>query len=307
MPLSVLGSVYGGIYFDQRPGLCTALGSTCIVSCVVSLLSIGCISFSRYVYICHHPKYATVFTKRISIFMCVLVWVVGVLVDLPSHVGWSVHTFDNKAHKCIWDRNFRYSYTLFFCLGGVVVPLIAILVFYCRIFAFMGNAKKKLCGFSSNGGSRSYMPKVLKQARMMFVIFIAFALCWSPYLVVLVIDKDDRFPLQVHLYVSLVAHTHASVNFIIYGVANQKFRRRYKELIFRRLLCRNGTAFDHSVVTPFLRGHSVTPLKGEVDTVVRRKHENACNAKFNMSVFTIHKREIIIADSARVNKDHCTI
>jgi len=69
------------------------------------------------------------------------------------------------------------------------------------------------------------------KVRTMFIIFAAFAVCWAPYIVVLLSDSDDSFPMVVHLYASLAAHAHASVNFAIYGVTNNSIRAGYKQFV----------------------------------------------------------------------------
>jgi len=51
------GAVRGVTFFDNFPGLCRVLGSACIISCCTSLLSIGCISLNRYVFICRQWAY----------------------------------------------------------------------------------------------------------------------------------------------------------------------------------------------------------------------------------------------------------
>jgi len=61
----------------------------------------------------------------------------------------------------------------------------------------------------------------MRQVKTVFVIFIAFVCCWSPYIVVLLCDNSDSLPLPVHLYSSMTAHLHASLNFAIYGLMNR--------------------------------------------------------------------------------------
>ena len=95
------GVMQGAYFYEGKPRLCVALGSICIASCVASLLSIGCISINRYVYVCHNQVYAKIYTRTSVVLMCVLTWVVGFLLDVPSQVGWSRHTFDTKSKKVL--------------------------------------------------------------------------------------------------------------------------------------------------------------------------------------------------------------
>jgi len=62
--------------------------------------------------------------------------------------------------------------------------------------------------------------RTIRQVKTVFIIFVAFVSCWSPYAVVLLYDRTDSLPLSVHLYTSMLAHLHASLNFAIYGLMN---------------------------------------------------------------------------------------
>ena len=63
--------------------------------------------------------------------------------------------------------------------------------------------------------------QAMRQVKTVFVIFVAFVCCWSPYIVVLLYDRSDSLSLPVHLYSSMIAHLHASLNFAIYGLMNR--------------------------------------------------------------------------------------
>jgi len=87
--------------------------------------------------------------------------------------------------------------------------------------------------------------RTIRQVKTVFLIFIAFVSCWTPYIVVVLYDTSDTLPLPVHLYrqrrppsvrlqraarhsvalvvhlyASMLAHLHASLNFAIYGLMN---------------------------------------------------------------------------------------
>ena len=121
------GVVQGAYFYDGKPRMCVALGSICIASCVASLLSIGCISINRYVYVCHNQVYSRIYTRTSAVLMCVLTWVVGFLLDAPSQIGWSRHTFDTKSKKvhyrvrpymlvCVWAGGLCVCVCLCVCL-----------------------------------------------------------------------------------------------------------------------------------------------------------------------------------------------
>ena len=79
--------------------------------------------------------------------------------------------------------------------------------------------------------------KTARQVKTVFIIFIAFVCCWIPYIVVLLYDSSDTLPLTVHLYTSMLAHLHASLNFAIYNLSNRTVRIGYRRLVERCVAC----------------------------------------------------------------------
>jgi len=76
--------------------------------------------------------------------------------------------------------------------------------------------------------------KTIRQVKTVFIIFIAFVCCWTPYIVVLLYDNSDSLPLPVHMYTSMLAHLHASLNFTIYGLSQ---RAHYRRQVSRLVAC----------------------------------------------------------------------
>jgi len=250
--VTAAGAIVGPSLFDNgRQWLCTFCASLCITSCVVSLLSVGCISVNRYIYVCRHAAYRRLFTRPTCFAIVAATWVVGVALDVPCHAGWSAHTFDRKTQKCLWDRTLSHRYTLFYVTVGMLLPLAVIVLCYWRIFAHIRRAKLRImqersCGVGCLGTwtTQAAIVKTIRQIKVIFIIFIAFCVCWAPYVVVLLSDEFDVFPLSVHLYASMIAHLHASVNFLIYGITNKGLRAGYHDFVVRRLfgLCCATTA-----------------------------------------------------------------
>ena len=127
-----------------REWLCTVAASLCIISCIVSLISIAVIGVNRYLYICWTAMYDIVFTRRHTAVAVVLTWMAGVALDSPNHLGWSSHWFDTKTQKCLWDRTAAYHYTILFIVVGMLLPFVITIICYWRIFAHIQLAKQRL-------------------------------------------------------------------------------------------------------------------------------------------------------------------
>ncbi|KAK2141556.1 hypothetical protein LSH36_1082g00037 [Paralvinella palmiformis] len=70
----------------------------------------------------------------------------------------------------------------------------------------------------------------MKLARTLFLIFIFFTACWAPYATIVVVDRYDTFRQEVHFFALLLAHTHSSINSVLYFASNQNFRDGYRHL-----------------------------------------------------------------------------
>ena len=52
-------------------------------------------------------------------------------------------------------------------------------------------------------------------------IFFVFIVCWTPYAIITAIDVDNTFSMETHLFVTLLAHLHSSLNILIYTFSNK--------------------------------------------------------------------------------------
>jgi len=145
---------------NGRRWLCTTAASFCIISCIVSLISIAIIGVNRYLYVCWHNAYDMVFTRRHTVIAVVLTWLAGVAIDLPNHVGWSSHWFDTKTQKCLWDRSVAYHYTILFVVVGMLLPFAITIICYWRIFAHIQVAKQRLLRTQRQARQHNYILKI---------------------------------------------------------------------------------------------------------------------------------------------------
>ena len=227
----------GEQWYDDKPALCEFVAWLCLVSCFTSLLTIGSIAVNRYVYICKNHLHKKIYTARNTILMCVALWVVAVLGEMPNFLGWGDHGYDPKTLSCVYDRKADYSYTLFFVIVGVAFPISITSICYALICRHILNSQptvKLLLAVGDMAGARkdrALQKQVRQQVITFFTCFVVFVLCWAPYALVVIIDYRDTFPLEVHLYAVLLAHNNSSVNCIVYGISNPHFREAFFHLL----------------------------------------------------------------------------
>ncbi|CAG2253014.1 unnamed protein product [Mytilus edulis] len=148
---------------------------------------------------------------------------------LLNNAGIGGHGFDDKSLECIWDRMATYSYTVVLSVCLVWVPLIVVGMSYLRLFYYVRNKRKQIV-------SRENVPNIdnrsLRLAKTIFIAYAIFSTCWMPFATLLVADSDDTFPHEVHLFITVFAHLHPSINWLIYYNTNGNFKAGFHK-IFR--------------------------------------------------------------------------
>ncbi len=48
--------------------------------------------------------------------------------------------------------------------------------------------------------------------------------CRTPYAFIVVLDRHDTYPQELHIFSILIAHTNSSLNSVLYGLTNKHFR-----------------------------------------------------------------------------------
>ena len=128
-------------------------------------------------------------------------------------------------------------------MSSIVIPCIAILFCYIRIFLHSYQSKKKI---NTNGNhSKSNIHQSLRLAQGLFASFMLFTICWLPYGLVIMIDYEDKLPRSAIMFTMAIAHLNSSLNPVLYGIFNSAFRRGYT-ILFRKIFCLSIVPQNHS-------------------------------------------------------------
>ncbi|XP_069142045.1 melatonin receptor type 1B-B-like [Argopecten irradians] len=264
-PMGIVAKLEGEQFFDSIPGLCRTIASICTVSCIVSLGSIACLSFNRYIHICHNHQYNRIFTSRNCVIICCALYVVGITMVCLNFAGIGDHTFDRKSLECIWDRMATFPYTVVFSVTLVWVPVLVTGISYIKLYMFVLESQKRLQQHSrqpittvstsvttdavtnerTKPNQEENIPaplplqkksvrKSLHLARTIFVVYAVFSTCWIPFAVLMVVDTHNTFSHVLHLFITVFAHLHPSLNWLVYYITNRKFAVAFDKLVFMK-------------------------------------------------------------------------
>lgn len=188
----------------------------------------------RYVALCKSHVYDKVYIWRNTFIYIGLIWFFSVLMNLPVHLGWGGTAFDEKAMTCLYDRTKDFSFTLFFALVGVSFPLVIVIISYAKIFLFVHKTRRQMAAtaFSGKDAVNRRAREELKLAKTLFIICLVFFVFWGAHTFTIVLDFYDTWPKWWHAISLQLAHsTSSGVNFILYGITNDRFRVAYQQIL----------------------------------------------------------------------------
>ncbi|XP_059172378.1 melatonin receptor type 1A-like [Physella acuta] len=225
-PMCVIAVLKGEAWFNDKQWLCETVAVMCLTACFCAFLSLTLASLNRYVFVCHNAMYSRIFTKKMCTLMCIAAWTIAFFFEFPNLTGWGRHSFDKKSNQCIWDRTASLSYTVIVSVGLIGTPLFTMGMCYILIFRKIYNTKANLYRLEVDDPEKKkkIWSETVKSSKMLFIIFLIFVVLWTPYAVVIAADVSDTMPTALHLFVTMLAHLHSSINFLVYITCNRNFR-----------------------------------------------------------------------------------
>ena len=237
--ISVLAPIYSeedGLVLD----LCTKwIDPFC---CTASILNATLVSIDRYYAICRPLHYKTVVTPRLAKRSIAAVWGLSVVI-----AGITFLQFHD-------DMKVTHGYVIFLFITLFCVPLSIMSFAYMTICRAAINQISKMQstrpGSASNKQRKRYSYtferrkrffRELKITKMLAVIVSLFVICWSPFLVVTLIEAftDHEIPMVVQEVIVFLPYVLSCANPWIYTGMNRDFRLAFKKLFCSsKILCR---------------------------------------------------------------------
>lgn len=236
---------------------CKVNGLTNSVCLFESMFSLVVLGSSRYWCIVHPTMFQAVFSKRHTLFMIALSWLLALILSSPPLFGWS--NFQSSAGKmmCISIWRHSISYTGFITVSVFLVPSIAIIAVYYRIYKHIKSHERLLklytpvtttaLGPSTTVRRKHFSKSIFKDyqiTKLIWTLFVIFVASWVPYFGVNLIFEflDDVIPRSLDVILTLTTIFNTVCNPIIYVLVNRQFRKRFWDGI----RCCKNTGFRKS-------------------------------------------------------------
>ena len=153
MPMWIVSMVQGNSAVAQnvqlRVSLCKFTSFLTLTLVFVSVATLACISFDRYVCICHPLKYPRKVTVMRVTIVLIYIWIQGILLASTPLYGWGCYTFKPMS-LAICNNLWVYStsYSLLCFVVGLVIPFVIMVASNVCIFQVARKQARRIQAFT---------------------------------------------------------------------------------------------------------------------------------------------------------------
>ncbi|XP_019386720.1 PREDICTED: lysophosphatidic acid receptor 3 [Crocodylus porosus] len=198
-------------------------------SLTASLVNLLVIAVERYMSIMRMRIHSNLTKKRVT-FLIFLIWAIAIFMGSVPTLGWNC-LCDISACSSLAPIYSR-SYLIFWTVSNLVVFFIMVVV-YIRIYMYVQRKTNVLSPHTSGSISRRRTP--MKLMKTVMAVLGAFVVCWTPGLVVLLLDglNCTHCGVQhVKRWFLLLALLNSVMNPIIYSYKDEEM-----STTMRRMIC----------------------------------------------------------------------
>ena len=219
---------------------CVVNGFGLFACSIVFMFTLVAISCDRYVFICHKVTYQKYISRKSSTGICLVMWLVGGLVCIPSAVDGTIG-FDGKTHMCFLQHQGVFTIGHGLTITVVTVTLVSVAIPNTLIYHAYHASRRRVRHHRSvhhlEGTSTSqYSVLVVSRndialLRSLLTVFLAFFLLTFPATVLFLIRSSIYVsPFLYRLFIWLYA-VNSSINWVIYGLMNPRFHNGYRRAV----------------------------------------------------------------------------
>ncbi|XP_055846182.1 allatostatin-A receptor-like isoform X2 [Episyrphus balteatus] len=209
-----------------------------VVTCHCSVYTLVLMSFDRFLAVVHPVTSMSLRTERNAMLAICLAWILIVTTATPVALAHAVRIYKFKGHNytaCVFSTEegvwSLVGFQVSFFLSSYVAPLTLISFLYMGMLARLW---KSAPGCKPSAESRKGKRRV---TRMVVVVVLAFAICWLPIHVILVLKALNLYA-SSHVTVILqivshvLAYTNSCINPILYAFLSDNFRKAFRKIVW---------------------------------------------------------------------------
>ena len=304
----VLASVFSTKWaFDDT--FCKVQGYFFTICIIVIQFSLMIISIDRNYAIINSLRYPYVFTPKLGHFLIASAWILSLMIALPPLIGWGSYVYIPDQYLCGMNWKTSKEFLLFIVVVCFLIPLLVQSWCYLSIFkAAIGQTKRRSRVYPSmpstvrdppsNSSDSSdlsqsvqvqYRNMECKAVRTILLIAFAYALCWVPYLTIIInhLRGNNAFTSEVNSFAICLVFCTGIVNPIIYVFMNRVTRHEINKFFCDTINKGSGRTTTGNESDEFYSTTMTTYSSSKQNVVVwttqkmRSKVPAACNIEMN--------------------------
>lgn len=196
-------------------------------SLTASVLNLLAVAVERHQTIFKMQLHSKMSTRRVFIIM-LFIWLVAIIMGLVPTMGW--HCLCDLSNCSTMAPLYSRSYLVFWAVLNLLTFSIMLAV-YTRIFLYVRHKSKQM---SQHTSQMRYKETVFTLMKTVSLILGCFVICWTPGLVVLLLDGlncEKCNVLKFEKYCLVLAECNSFVNPIIYSFRDREMRNTFKEIV----------------------------------------------------------------------------
>ncbi|TKS74716.1 Lysophosphatidic acid receptor 3 [Collichthys lucidus] len=198
------------------------------VSLSASLANLLVIALERYISVMNWKVHSNLTKRRVTL-LIVLVWAISIFMGAVPSLGWNCicNLKDCSELAPIFSR----SYLIFWSVSNLVVFLVMVVI-YLRIYTYVKRKTSMLMPHTSGSINRKRTP--IKLIKTVMVVLGAFVICWTPGLVVLLLDGLNCKAcnvMKLKRWLLLLAVLNSVMNPCIYSYKDEEMWTTFKNLL----------------------------------------------------------------------------
>ncbi|KAL9963827.1 hypothetical protein ACROYT_G027376 [Oculina patagonica] len=211
--------------------VCQFNGATNMTAGAASILTMAVISIDRYRAIVSPPGHKV--TPKQAWALLTVVWTWSIIIGVLPVLGWNEYSHTALNTMCKISFTKGRGYILLVIITCFLIPLFVMFYCYLRIFLKVRFHKKQLQRWNlNNSDAQRNFERETKTAQVVFTVLFVFIVCWSPFVVVHLLESFPTISLSRTVFhaVTLVAGVHSLCNPIIYTTMNKRFRNELRHV-----------------------------------------------------------------------------
>ncbi|EDV92133.1 allatostatin-A receptor [Drosophila grimshawi] len=209
-----------------------------VVTCHCSVYTLVLMSFDRFLAVVHPVTSMSLRTERNATLAIMCAWITIVTTAIPVALAHSVRIYQYHGRAgtaCVFSTEEEVwslvGFQVSFFLSSYVAPLTLICFLYMGMLARLW---KSAPGCKPSAESRKGKRRV---TRMVVVVVLAFAICWLPIHVILVLKALNMYggthlTVIIQIISHVLAYTNSCINPILYAFLSDNFRKAFRKVVW---------------------------------------------------------------------------